>query len=130
MKPTILVIEDDPKSARLVELILNREGYQTTIAPNGPQGLKMAQTTPPDLILLDLMLPGLDGFEVLRQLRAEPRTADVPVIVVSAKAQLTDKETAARIGANGYVTKPYRRAELLPLIRSELSVRTECECQN
>lgn len=125
MKPTILLIEDDPMVARLVELAVGPKGYQTIFAPNGLQGLKMAQANPPDLILLDLMLPGQDGFEVLHQLRAEPQTANVPVIVVSSKSQLADKETAAKIGANAYLSKPYKRAELLSLIRSLLSERPE-----
>lgn len=109
-------------AARIVEMVLSPEGYQIVTVPNGRQGLEMAQATPPDLILLDLMLPGQeDGFEVLRRLRAEPRTADVPVIVVSSKAQPADKEMAANIGANAYLTKPYKRAELLSLVRSLLS---------
>jgi len=125
MARTVLVIEDDPASARLAKLILGSEGYQTVVASDGLQGLKMAQADPPDLILLDLMLPGQDGFEVLHRLRAGPRTADVPVVVVSAKAQATDKQAAAKIGADAYLTKPYRRTELLPLIRSVLSERPE-----
>ncbi|MFQ6100209.1 MAG: response regulator [Anaerolineae bacterium] len=125
MTPTILLIDDDPMVARLVQLTLEPEGYQLVVAPNGLQGLKMAQTDPPDLLLLDLMLPGQDGFEVLNRLRAEPRTADVPVIVVSSKSQPTDKHTATKIGANAYLTKPYRRAELLETIRSLLSERSE-----
>lgn len=88
MQSTILVIEDDPMASRLVELMLAHEGYQVVIAPNGLQGLEMAQTDPPDLVLLDLMLPGLDGLDVLSQLQAEPLTADIPVIVVSSKSQL------------------------------------------
>jgi CheY-like chemotaxis protein len=125
MPPTILVIEDDPKSVRLAELMLGGEGYQTVIASNGLQGLKVARTDPPDLILLDLMLPGLDGFEVLNRLRADPQTAGVPVVVVSAKAQSTDRQTATKIGANAYLTKPYRRAELLDVVGSLLSEREE-----
>ncbi|MBU0704709.1 MAG: response regulator [Chloroflexi bacterium] len=120
MKPTILVIEDDPMTSRLVELMLVHEGYQVTIASNGLQGLEMAQTLSPDLVLLDLMLPGPDGFDVLNQLQAKPQTARVPVIVVSSKSQHTDKQTAASIGANAYLTKPYKRAELLETIRSLL----------
>ena len=125
MKPTILLIDDDPMVARLVQLALEPEGYQLAIAPNGLQGFKMAQTNPPGLILLDLMLPGQDGFEVLNRLRAEPRTADVPVIVVSSKSQPTDKHTATKIGANAYLPKPYKRTELLALIRSLMSEQPE-----
>lgn len=125
MKPTILVIEDDPIAAKLMQYQLERKGYQILIASNGVQGVKMIQVNPPDLLLLDLMLPGLDGFEVLNRLRADPQTADLPVVIVSAKSQPGDKQMAARIGANAYLTKPYDRAELLALIRSLLSERQE-----
>lgn len=120
MKPTILVIEDDPMTSRLVELMLVQEGYQVTIASNGLQGLEMAQALSPDLVLLDLMLPGPDGFDVLNQLQAKHQTAKIPVIVVSSKSQHADKQTAANIGANAYLTKPYKRAELLETVRSLL----------
>ena len=124
-EPFILLIEDDPLSAGLVELLLNREGYQVLTAPNGFHGLRMAQASPPDLILLDLMLPGIDGFEVLNRLRADPQTAAVPVMILSAKSQPSDKRTAARIGANAYLPKSYKRAELLALVRSLLEERTD-----
>lgn len=124
MQSTILVIEDDPMASRMVELILVHEGYQVAIASNGLQGLEMIQANPPDLILLDLMLPGPDGFDILNQLQANPQTAKVPVIVVSSKSQHTDKQTAASVGANAYLTKPYRRAELLETIRSLLNTET------
>jgi 1,2-diacylglycerol 3-beta-glucosyltransferase len=124
-EPVILLIEDDLLSVSLVELVLNREGYQVLTATNGFHGLRMAQATPPDLILLDLMLPGMDGFEVLNRLRADPQTAAVPVMILSAKSQPSDKRTATRIGANAYLTKSYKRAELLALIRSLLEESAE-----
>ena len=125
MAQTILLVEDDPLSARLADLVLRSEGYEVIIAPNGLQALKIAQDAPPDLILLDLMLPGLDGFEVLNRLRAEPKTANVPVVVISSKSQPTDKQTAVKVGANAYLTKPYRKNELLEVARSLLSVKPE-----
>jgi two-component system cell cycle response regulator DivK len=121
MPQTILLIEDDPLSARLADLVLGSEGYQVVVAQNGIQGLKAARETPPDLILLDLMLPGLDGFEVLNRMRADPKTANVRVVIVSSKSQPADKETAAKIGADAYLTKPYRKADLLGMVRSLLS---------
>lgn len=121
MERTILLIEDDPLSARLVDLILKSEGHQVIMAHDGFQGLQIAQNTSLDLILLDLMLPGIDGFEVLRRLRADPNTADVKVVVVSAKSQPADKERAAELGTNDYLTKPYRKVELLKVVRSLLS---------
>ena len=121
MERTILLIEDDPLSARLVDLILKSEGHRVIITRDGAEGLEVAKNTPLDLILLDLMLPKMDGFEVLRQLRADPKTADVRVVIVSAKSQPADKERAAELGVNAYLTKPYRKVELLELVRSLLS---------
>ncbi len=126
MKAKILLIEDDPIARRLVELQLSTEGYELLTAPDGLQGLNIISETPPNLVLLDLMLPGLDGFEILSRLRADPKTADLPVIVVSAKSRPTDTDTANRIGANAYLTKPYTKEELLALVAkhtSEGSVR-------
>lgn len=125
MKQTILLIEDDPLSARLADLVLKSEGYEVIIAPNGLEGLKIARDTPPDLILLDLMLPGLDGFEVLNRLRSDPQTADVEVAIVSSKSQPADKQMATKIGAKAYLTKPYRKAELLDVVGSLLSEKPE-----
>jgi two-component system cell cycle response regulator len=121
MERTILLIEDDPLSARLVDLILKSEGHRVIMAQNGFQGLKIAQGTPLDLVLLDLMLPGMDGFEVLRKLRADPKTAQVKVVIVSAKSQPADKEKAAELGIDYYLTKPYRKVELLDVVRSLLN---------
>lgn len=117
---TILLIEDDPLSARLADLILTFEGYEVTIASDGVKGLEMAKDACPDLVLLDLMLPGIDGLEVLTQLRACPKTAGARVVIVSSKAQVEDKEAAAEIGADAYLTKPYRKAHLLEVVRSLL----------
>lgn len=121
IEPTILVIEDDPITSRLVTLVLTNTGYQVASASNGIQGLEMAQDNPPGLILLDLMLPGLDGFDVLDQLRAIPQTSNVPVIVISSKSQPGDKQIASRLGADAYLTKPYKQPELLEKIHSLLN---------
>jgi DNA-binding response OmpR family regulator len=120
MERTILLIEDDPLSARLVDLILKSEGHQVIITRDGFEGLEVAKNTSLDLVLLDLMLPKMDGFEVLRQLRADSKTADVRVVIVSAKSQPADKERAAELGVDAYLTKPYRKVELLELVRSLL----------
>jgi len=117
---TILIIEDESTSARLLELVLKREGYTTITATNGLQGLKLAQTQHPDLVLLDLMLPGIDGFEVCNRLRADPSTANVPIIVTTAKSQEADKKAAAKVGANAYLTKPYTNKELVATIEAVL----------
>ena len=114
----VLVIEDDPRSVKLMKLILASQGYEAVIAVNGREGLETARTRAFDLILLDLMLPEIDGFEVLRQLRADPDLIDVPVVVTSARARPTTKQEAVDLGANFYLTKPYRKAELLEVIAS------------
>jgi DNA-binding response OmpR family regulator len=115
MEQTILIIEDDPLSARLADLVLRSKGHEVTIAPNGSQGLDLAFATPPDLVVLDLMLPDIDGYEILRQLRDDSRTADVRIAVVSAKSQPSDKKMAMQLGADAYLTKPYRKARLLKI---------------
>lgn len=114
----ILIIEDDRDAARILELSLKREGCSTFTASNGFEGLKLAQTQHPDLVLLDLMLPGIDGFEVCNRLRADPATISLPVIIVSAKPQMADRQMAAKVGANGYFTKPYRPSELMAAVRA------------
>ncbi len=120
MARTILVIEDDPLSARLVSLMLGTEGYEVILAPDGLQALELAQDTLPDLVVLDLMMPQLDGYEVLRRLLTEPKTAGTPVVVVSARAQPADRQKAAQLGASAYLTKPYRRKDLLDVVHSLL----------
>jgi DNA-binding response OmpR family regulator len=116
--PNILIVEDDPEAARILELSLKRERFNTIVALNGTQGLAAAQTQHPDLVLLDLMMPDIDGYEVCRRIRANPHTANLPIIVVSAKTQDADKQMAAQLGANGYLTKPYRRTDLLNMIQA------------
>ena len=121
----ILIIEDDPEAARILELSLKREQYKIAIALNGKQGLVAVQTQQPDLVLLDLMMPDIDGYEVLRRIRANPLTAELPIIIVSARTQDADKRMAAQLGANGYLTKPYRRADLLAMIQACLPKPTQ-----
>src|SRR3972149_6100057 len=113
----ILVIDDDQEVLQLLIIMLEHEGYQVSVAANGVQGLKIARNQRPDLVLLDLMLPGIDGFEVCSRLRKEPATATVPVLIVSAKSQQTDRAAGTKVGANGYLTKPYQRKELIAQVR-------------
>jgi DNA-binding response OmpR family regulator len=113
----ILIVEDDPEAAHILELSLKREGFKISIAMDGTQGLSAIESSRPDVVLLDLMMPDIDGFEVMQRTRANPATADMPIIVVSARTQEADKLMAKQLGANGYLTKPYRRADLLAAIR-------------
>ena len=120
MKPTILVIEDEPLGARLAEVILTSQGYQVAIVADGSTGLEASRADSPSLILLDLMLPGIDGYEVLDRLKSDPQTASIPVVVLSARAHATDINRATAAGASAYVSKPYRRAQLLEAVGSIL----------
>lgn len=102
----ILIIEDEEKIARFVELELSHEGYETDKATNGREGLEKIESGGYDLVILDIMLPELNGIEVLRRAR---RTTDVPVILLTARDSVTDKVSGLDMGANDYITKPFAR---------------------
>lgn len=109
----ILVVEDDREIADLIAHHLTRAGYRAELVDTGPDALARARTAPPDLIILDLMLPGLDGLEVCRALRADRRTMAIPLIMVTARADETDRVVGLELGADDYVTKPFSPKELV-----------------
>lgn len=113
----ILIIEDEEKIARFVELELSHEGYETDKASNGREGLEKIESGGYDLVILDIMLPELNGIEVLRRAR---RTTYVPVILLTARDSVTDKVSGLDMGANDYITKPFAIEELLARIRAIL----------
>ena len=106
MSPRILVIEDNALNLKLVRDVLEHAGYDVGSAATGELGVAAAATAPPDLVLLDLQLPGIDGHETLRRLRAEVLPAGVPVVAVTALAMSEDRERASRAGFDGYLEKP------------------------
>lgn len=114
MAARILIVEDEEKIARFVELELRHEGYETEKAADGRTGLTLAESGTFDLVLLDVMLPELNGLEVLRRLR---RTSELPVILLTARDAVMDKVTGLDLGANDYITKPFAIEELLARIR-------------
>lgn len=118
MNEAVLVIEDEPKIARLLELELQYEGYQVTKAGSGTEGLEKYMEGKWDLVLLDIMLPGLSGIEVLRRIRA--RDAAVPILMLTAKDSVEDKVSGLDLGANDYITKPFQIEELLARVRAAL----------
>ena len=124
MNKKILVIEDDPVASRFARYVLETEGYQVVTAPNGLDGLRKVQKEKPDLIILDIMLPGLDGFEICHRLRSEPETARIPILMLSAKAQEVDQVTGLNVGADDYLTKPADPSEIVSRVRVLLA-RTE-----
>jgi two-component system, OmpR family, phosphate regulon response regulator PhoB len=117
-KPRILIIEDERGLTEVLTYNLQREGYEAIVAHDGLEGLRKAQTQPPDLIILDLMLPTLDGLEVCRQLRAGKQTARVPIVMLTAKGEETDQVVGFSVGADDYVTKPFSVKVLLQRIRA------------
>jgi DNA-binding response OmpR family regulator len=121
MSGRILVIDDDLDSLKLISLLLQRQGYEVVAAPGGDEGLQKARADMPDLILLDIMMPNMDGYEVCRQLRGDPHLAHVPVIMFTAKTRVDDKVAGFEAGADDYLTKPTHPAELASRIRSLLS---------
>jgi two-component system phosphate regulon response regulator PhoB len=119
-KRKILIVEDDRDIAEMVEYNLREEGYTTISALNGEEGVNLAGSEQPDLVILDIMLPVMDGFEVCRALKSDDKTARIPVIILSAKSQETDKVVGLELGADDYVTKPFSPRELIARIRAIL----------
>jgi DNA-binding response OmpR family regulator len=113
-----LVVEDDADIALSVKHNLEREGFLAQIAPDGEAGLKSALANPPDLVVLDLNLPGLDGLEICRRLKKDPATASIPVVMLTARVTETDKISGLDLGADDYVTKPFSVREFLARVRA------------
>jgi len=106
MTQVILVVEDNERNLKLLRDVLEYAGYDVRAARTAEDGITLAVSEPPDLVLMDLQLPGIDGLEALRQLRESPRTANVPVVAVTAQAMKQDRERALAAGFDGYVAKP------------------------
>ncbi|HEX6886303.1 MAG TPA: response regulator transcription factor [Planctomycetota bacterium] len=119
-KPTLLVIEDDPDIVELLRYNLEREGFRVLVSSDGERGLADAQRHQPDLIVLDLMLPGLDGLEVCRRLRTSDGTRAIPVLMLTAKGEESDIVIGLEMGADDYLTKPFSPRECLARVRALL----------
>lgn len=121
-KSNILIVDDTVASLKLASDILNAEGYQVRSAINGELAMESAINYPPDLVLLDILMPRMDGFQVCEKLKAHPNTRSVPVIFVSALPDTKDKVRGFGLGAVDFLTKPYQREELLARVRTHLEV--------
>lgn len=121
MAEKILIVDDDVDTLRLVGLMLQRQGYEISAATNGQQGVGKAIEEQPDLILLDVMMPDMDGYEATRQLRLNPTTATTPILMFTAKTQLDDKVAGFEVGADDYLTKPTHPSELQAHVKALLS---------
>ncbi len=117
MASTVLIVEDDPHTVEVVRLYLRRDGHTVLTASNGKDGLRVAQESAPDLVVLDLMLPEMGGLDVCRELRKE---SDVPIVMLTARAEEEDRVAGFELGADDYVTKPFSPRELAARIRAVL----------
>ena len=119
--PTVLIIDDDSGVLKLLDFAMSKAGFRVILAGDGETGLEKAQANPPDLAIVDVMMPGLDGYEVCRRLRADPRTANVTIIVLTARTQAVDRQVALEAGADEYLVKPIMPDELIRLAREVLA---------
>jgi two-component system phosphate regulon response regulator PhoB len=117
VKSKILIIEDEPDILEVIQYNLEREGHKVVACRNGEQGLSRIRTDNPDLVILDLMLPGMDGVEVCRQVKADPITRGIPVIMVTAKSEESDVVLGLGIGADDYISKPFSPRELVARVK-------------
>jgi len=116
----ILVVDDEPTIVRLMEFILARQGHEMLVAVNGQEALEHIRAHAPDLVLLDIMMPRIDGYEVARALRTDPATADLPIIMLSAKAQEEDIRKGMEVGVDEYITKPFSPEHLVHVVADHL----------
>jgi len=119
----ILVVDDEPQNLELIEAILTPAGYEVLLASNGDEALVQANEKRPDLVILDLMMPGLSGFEVCARVKTHPQTGGVPVLFVTALSQPGDKERALAVGGDDFLGKPFQRSDLLARVEALLKVR-------
>ena len=121
VKPKILVVDDEPEAVELLEFNLKQAGYAVTTAGDGAEALKRARTQSPDMIVLDVMLPEMDGFEICKSLRLDSTTSKIPIIMLTAKAAEIDRVLGLELGADDYLTKPFSPRELLLRIKKILA---------
>lgn len=129
----ILLVDDSPANLRLLMDILGKVGYKVRLAHNGQLALMAVEKEPPDLILLDIMMPGMDGYEVCEHLKANEQTRDIPVIFLSALSGIFDKVNAFNVGGVDYIPKPFQEAEVLARIKTHLALQNmqkQLEAQN
>jgi len=123
--PRILAVDDEPNIVRLIQVNLERHGYQVETANNGAQALAKIRQNRPDLLVSDVMMPEMDGFELLASIRRDPNLMDLPVIMLTAKAQDKDVLEGYKTGADMYLTKPFNPQELLAFVKRILSSHSE-----
>src|ERR1043165_2505768 len=123
MSETILIVDDTPANLGVLVETLGAAGYQLMVAEDGEEALAQTEQTQPDLILLDVMMPGIDGFETCRRLKPRDSTRDIPVLFMTALSEITDKVKAFGAGGVDYITKPIEHEEALARVRTHLALR-------
>ena len=116
----ILIVDDSPTEVHVLKTMLEKHGFETLSATSGEEGIEVAKKSRPDLVLMDIVMPGLNGFQATRQLTKNPETSSIPVIIVTTKDQETDRVWGLRQGAKDYITKPAKEAELVSKIQTAL----------
>ena len=114
----ILIVDDSPTEIHVLTTILEKQGHQVITAPNGEEGVATAKAEKPDLILMDVVMPGMNGFQATRTISKDPETASIPIIIVTTKDQETDRVWGLRQGAKDYVTKPVNETELVDKMKA------------
>ena len=117
MAKRVLLAEDEPNIVESLTFLLDRAGYEVSVETDGRQALNAALKNTPDVLILDVMLPELDGYEILRQLRSDGRAKDLPIIMLTAKGQREDRETALDCGADMFITKPFANSEIVAAVK-------------
>lgn len=125
MTKSVLLAEDEPNIVESLTFLLERAGFEVIVKQDGRQALDAAKTNPPNVLILDAMLPEMDGYEVLRQLRADSQTHKLPVVMLTAKGQRADRETAMQCGADIFMTKPYSNSEIVAAVQQLADGRPE-----
>jgi two-component system response regulator MtrA len=122
-KPKVLIIDDDPSLRRLVQVVFDRDGFDTFLANEGSEGVRLALMNPPNIIILDIMMEGLHGFEVCKMLRANSSLRQTAIIIISGKSYKPDIDKAMELGADSYVVKPFSPKDLLEIAVKHMKER-------
>ena len=118
MAKRVLIAEDEPNIVESLSFLLERAGFEVLVESDGREALQAARANVPDVLILDVMLPGLDGYEILRQLKSDDNTSALPVLMLTAKGQREDRETALNCGADLFITKPFSNAEIVEAVQN------------
>lgn len=118
----VLIVDDSPTETFVLKEMLEKHGYQVMVAETGEEGMRLAKELVPDVILMDIVMPGVNGFQATRKLSKDPATSSIPIVMISTKDQVTDRVWAKRQGAAEYITKPATEAELLEKIKQVMEV--------